>query len=341
MNFKTDNDYYSDKTIFETDDSDIQLEYNIFHKNNASFVIIQSNLWEWPITLMIDTGAAISIIAEDKINERIKIKNKTINLFGIAGRDKSIKTRGEVTAIFEVGDSKLSSSMHIVDKRYSGPASGYLGFDFLKTYKAIIDLKQMKLILRIPNEKIKENNKYFAILPFYEYNFEKEENTIESTKMIICETPEIIYESMEIRNSNEQKAQNQNKKEHERIYNKLKLDNTEDESQTVRKLCKEFPFQFYIDRDNLGCTDVMKQHIILKPDAKIVNIRQYITPQACKKIPKEFVEKYERQGIIGKCQSPYNSRTFIILWKIEGDKKMEYRFVVDYKKQYYDRDKSD
>lgn len=120
MNFKTDNDYYSDKTIFETDDSDIQLEYNIFHKNNASFVIIQLNLLEWPITLMIDTGAAISIIAEDKINERIKIKNKTINLFGIAGRDKSIKTRGEVTAIFEVGDSKLSSSMHIVDTRYSG-----------------------------------------------------------------------------------------------------------------------------------------------------------------------------------------------------------------------------
>lgn len=353
MNFKKkDNENYNIFTELQ-DNSNELVEYNIFQKNNASYIIIQSNLWEWPITLMLDTGASISIIAEDKINKNIKIEKNTINLFGIAGKDKSIETKGEVKATFEVGDKKLDTTMHIVERKYAGPADGYLGYEFLKSYKTIIDLKRMKMKIKLPEEHMEENKKYFAILPFNQNESKKNENKDKKENANKYNTSEYVkyfkdkeaareyYKKkiQELTNTkmfgirqNEYENENEMMNRHEIIFKKLKLNNTEDELRTIKRICEDFPFQFYLEGDNLGCTNVVEHKIILKPNAKIVNVRQYKIPQAYKKILQEIVEEYEKQGIVEKCQSPYNSPALIIPKKDEEGEKAEYRFVVDYKK---------
>ena len=97
------------------------------------------------------------------------------------------------------------------------------------------------------------------------------------------------------------------------ILNKLNLtENSQVEKEYVTKLCHEFPYQFYLEGDMLGCTTVIEHRIRLIPNAKIVNVRQYRIPQAHKVILKEIVEDYERQGIIEKCQSPYNSPVLLV-----------------------------
>lgn len=304
MNFKKkDNENYNIFTELQ-DNSNELVEYNIFQKNNASYIIIQSNLWEWPITLMLDTGASISIIAEDKINKNIKIEKNTINLFGIAGKDKSIETKGEVKATFEVGDKKLDTTMHIVDRKYAGPADGYLGYEFLKSYKTIIDLKRMKMKIKLPEEHMEENKKYFAILPFNQNESKKNENKDKKENANKYNTSEYVkyfkdkeaareYYKKKIQeltntkmfgiHQNEYENENEMMNRHEIIFKKLKLNNTEDELRTIKRICEDFPFQFYLEGDNLGCTNVVEHKIILKPNAKIVNVRQYKIPQTYKK----------------------------------------------------------
>lgn len=43
------------------------------------------------------------------------------------------------------------------------------------------------------------------------------------------------------------------------IFNKLKLNHCSDsERQSVYQICKKFPYQFYLESDNLASTDIIK-----------------------------------------------------------------------------------
>lgn len=117
------------------------------------------------------------------------------------------------------------------------------------------------------------------------------------------------------------------------IYNRLNLKNcSEMEKEFIRRICMNFEYQFYIDGDMLQSTDVIKHHIKLIPNAGIVNVRQYRIPQYHQEPLREIIKDYERQGIIEKCQSNFNSPALIVGKKDNAGGKSDYRFVVDYKK---------
>lgn len=141
------------------------IKQKIFAENGMPYILLKTNLCERPIKLYIDTGAAISIVADDVIKNEIIKENDIINLFGLDGKEVSIKTQGIVHNIFTMGNSLLKTKLHIVDRKYVGPGDGYLGIDFLAPYKVIIDLNEMfitinfkKLMITNQNENDELNN---------------------------------------------------------------------------------------------------------------------------------------------------------------------------------------
>lgn len=106
----------------------------------------------------------------------------------------------------------------------------------------------------------------------------------------------------------------------------------EEEKSFVAEICKKFPYQFYLEGDKLGSTDVVKHRINLIPNAKPVNVRQYRIPETIRKIMNEIVQDYENQGLIEKCHSNWNSPAILVKKKDDFGTNTDFRFVVDYRK---------
>lgn len=162
--------------------------HDIFHENGAPYVLLKTNLCKRPIKLLVDTGASVSLVASDLITEEINKQNYSINLYGLIGKDVSIQTEGLIYGIFSINDRLLGTTLHLVNRKYAGPADGYLGYDFLSLYRANIDLKKMCLEIKLKdvmyeltNDEIeieKENEKEtikddnFLITLAHNYEFE-------------------------------------------------------------------------------------------------------------------------------------------------------------------------
>lgn len=78
------------------------LEHDFFFEKEAPFILLSTNLCERPLKLLIDTGAAVSIIVNDIIKEETHKINYHFSLFGIAGKDMSVTTEGMVHGIFNL-----------------------------------------------------------------------------------------------------------------------------------------------------------------------------------------------------------------------------------------------
>lgn len=110
------------------------IEHKIFNENGAPFIYIQTNLCERPLKLLIDTGAAISLLASDVVENDTHKIDYIVNLFGIIGKDISVKTEGMIHCIFTIDDRHLGTTLHLINRKHAGPADGYLGYDFLCPY---------------------------------------------------------------------------------------------------------------------------------------------------------------------------------------------------------------
>lgn len=315
----------------------------------------------------------------------------------------------------------LATTPHLVDRKYAGPADGYLGYDFLSTYKATIDMSTMCLKMKIDKIIEKENEIEYEITNNGDINELKteieSENEIENNNFLNDDFLKIlghsydfeIYEIKLHKNRSPRGRKRSNKKiikvetvqneilgglqmpiniqnienkylqavnfykekfdeindmkigilynneinetktnanisdleinsdvetnRSKRILKKLKLNNcTEMQKAFIGEICDKFPNQFYLDGDKLGSTYVVKHHIKFIPGAKPSYVRQYRIPQTQIKILNEFINDYEKRGIIEKCQSNFNSPAILVPKRDSSGKMGDYRFVVDYRK---------
>lgn len=121
------------------------LKHEIFNENGAPYLNVSTNLNIRPLKFLVDTGASISLIANDVFHEDNRKIDYIVNLFGIMGKEASVKTEGIIHGIFAVGGHFLGTTLHVIDKKYAGPADGYLGYDFLHSYRVKIDLHEMTI----------------------------------------------------------------------------------------------------------------------------------------------------------------------------------------------------
>lgn len=164
INFRiSDNDHHTIKKLLNIQKSNIfktqytlnqhnnNIEKEIFTENRAPYIILNTNLCERPLKFLIDTGAAISLVAKNSIGENNNLIKYEINVFGIMGKEMSVKTEGMIHGIFEINGQFLSTMLHVIDSKFAGPADGYLGYDFLCPYKITIDMNKMCLKINLKN----------------------------------------------------------------------------------------------------------------------------------------------------------------------------------------------
>lgn len=235
--------------------------------------------------------------------------------------------------------------MHLVDRKHSGAADGFLGYDYLSSYESIINIRNMTIEFNIANhnnEKFEkhENKNNVQNQDAYQgkntnkhtngskkmaidndtpkrapnnYDFEsktpkcgREETKIESKKTEKHEFENYYnaakFYKIEIQKRIESKVNPENYLKirpiyslrnsrtdmagrGKLIYEKLNLENCNvDEKNFIKQICQKFPYQFFIEGDTLGSTHIIKHNIRLKPDAPIINVRQYRIPQTHRKV---------------------------------------------------------
>lgn len=113
----------------------MNVKTKIINEKGAPFVAIKTNLCKRPLKFLVDTGAAISLIADDVISENVHKINYEVNVFGIIGKDVSIRTQGIVTGVLQIENQFLGTMFHIVGREHLGSTDAYLGYDFLSPYK--------------------------------------------------------------------------------------------------------------------------------------------------------------------------------------------------------------
>lgn len=125
------------------------IEHEILTGKGMPFILLKTNLCERPLKLFIDTGATISIISDDVIENEINKQNYIINVLGLNDKNNTITTQGIIHSIFFMNDVLLGTNLHIVDRKYLKSGDGYLGLDFLVLYKINIDLNKKCLIINM------------------------------------------------------------------------------------------------------------------------------------------------------------------------------------------------
>lgn len=152
---------------------------NIFTEKGAAYILLKSDFTERPyLKLLIDTGASITLIAQDVIKKDTKIKDYIIKLFGVV-KNVSIKTQGLIEGKIIINNQELDSTVHLIEREHSGPADGYIGFDILSSYKTIIDMNLMQITFNTSNEFIglsPDEDDFMKILAEL-YDFEENEIT--------------------------------------------------------------------------------------------------------------------------------------------------------------------
>lgn len=130
-----------------------------------------------PIKLLLDTGAQITIIANDIILRNSPLNQFIISLTGITGIEHAITTLGSTYGnLITENETEWPLEAHLVDRKHAGQYDGYLGFDFMINYGAIINFRNntMQLHSGAGNE-LEENDENRKIMPMLFLN----ENTNE------------------------------------------------------------------------------------------------------------------------------------------------------------------
>lgn len=112
------------------------------------------------------------------------------------------------------------------------------------------------------------------------------------------------------------------------IFNKFPTKNASpQQTEKIQQIVNEFQFQFYVDGDMLGKTDIIQHKIYLRPNSQIICTRQFrLSDTQYRQVISEAREM-EAQGVIRKSCSPFNSPAFMVPKKDENGEMKDSRFA--------------
>lgn len=131
----------------------INKRVKIFEEKGAPYIILKTNLSSRPLKFLIDTGASISLISDSALSSTVRKTDIEMNVFGIIGKDVSVKTQGIVAGILDIDNHFFGTLFHVIEKKYLNSADAYLGYDFLSPYKVKLDMENMFLNININDIK--------------------------------------------------------------------------------------------------------------------------------------------------------------------------------------------
>lgn len=106
---------------------------------------------------------------------------------------------------------------------------------------------------------------------------------------------------------------------------------TREEIDALHKVFDKYSSIFQLPGDTFRHTDIGKHKVVLKPNTSPINQRQFRIPEYHKgEIDKQVLEMI-RNGIISRCDSPWNSPIFLVPKKANEKGEKQYRLVIDYR----------
>lgn len=118
--------------------------YNI-NLNLSLFVQLYINNSDTLITLLVDTGADISLIKANFIPSYWINRQETIDLIGI-GKGK-IRSIGTTSFRVRFKNYMIPHVFHVVQEDFPIPCDGIFGIDFMRKYNSILDFDKDKITL--------------------------------------------------------------------------------------------------------------------------------------------------------------------------------------------------
>lgn len=105
---------------------------------------INTNFTKRPIKLLFDTGAQVTLLAENVLNDEIILKQWIIGLSGINGAEHAITTKGCLMGdLITLNYMRWPTEVHVVERINSGKFDGYLGIIRL-SYTAVRAKKSLQ-----------------------------------------------------------------------------------------------------------------------------------------------------------------------------------------------------
>ena len=144
-----------------------------------------------PKVLLIDTGAAFTIIKDEK---EFQTNDTNINLISVTG--SPIKITGEATVTISAERTSHNMSVILVDSQTPIAVDGLLGADFLFQIKAVLDIENSSLMFNdnIVQLDVGEDKVVGAIIPV-KYSFH---NSNEECQVITKQNVTIASQSQQV-----------------------------------------------------------------------------------------------------------------------------------------------
>lgn len=114
----------------ELPDAKIQLIHEKNKENDDVFVTITLQGMKKPVTILVDSGADVSLLKIDNINDLDSINRLGIRTIGGAFNGSS-KTLGIFTTSWMINKNPIKTSWQVIDNRNDIPVDGILGRDIL------------------------------------------------------------------------------------------------------------------------------------------------------------------------------------------------------------------
>lgn len=336
----------------------------------CSFIELNISITDRPIKLLIDTGAAISVLKENVLNSIVRVNdNNIINITGIGNTNTS--TIGTVDAEIYLNNVSCRHTFHVVYNNFSIPCDGILGLDFIKKFDCEINYSEN------PKLQVKVNN-YFINIPISYSPWLSNVMTIPPRCEVVRKIKyPPIKESLLILNqeispgifigrslvskdrpyvrilniNEEEKEIPDNPLQFETLvdYNIITLNNYKptrrDEllkllakkfpkiaQDNLTELCTEYEDIFALPTDKVTANNFYKQKLRIKDEVPVY-IKNYRIPQTHKSEINKQVTELLKNNIIEPSISEYNSPVLLVPKKnLPNSKDKRWRMVIDYRK---------
>jgi transposase InsO family protein len=317
---------------------------------------------------LVDTGASISVVKIQSLNEQFQIIPEKTSVKGIIG---TFCTNGKVTLEWSAETVFGSHQLHVVSN-LPLDADGILGSDFFDAYNAIInyETKEISLCangLRINLPLWAKRSFDIALQPRSESFHYCLTNVEEESVLIPLEICEGVFLAgalvqpangrviIKILNTRETPvhifnlnppllpAKNFEEKKFEtmpvtsdrvcELFQNIDLEGltTEEEKETKRIVAK-FADVFHLRGDKLSHTKLYKQSINLKSDATPVFVKPYRLPHSQKEEIAKQVDDMLTDGIIEESRSEWSSPILLVPKKADKNGNKKWRVVIDYRR---------
>lgn len=96
--------------------------------------------------MLVDTGAAMSLLATDVVVPVVLHDNHIMPMCGLTG---TINTHGNAYIKLITNGKGLDARINLIDRKYALNGDGYIGIDFIRQFKMIIDIPKKKVTYRL------------------------------------------------------------------------------------------------------------------------------------------------------------------------------------------------